>query len=88
MSPTTSGVSGESSTPRSACRMTPRENEKVRFQIIADDRIIYNGVLELGQSKKLSLNVTNVLRLELVATLASPSAGETNAVWGNAEITN
>jgi len=64
------------------------ENEKVQFQIIADDRIIYNGVLELGQSKKLSLNVTNVLRLELVATLASPSAGETNAVWGNAEITN
>ena len=64
------------------------ENEKVQFQIIADDHIIYNGVLELGQSRKLSLNVTNVLRLELVATLASPSAGETNAVWGNAEITN
>jgi len=64
------------------------ENEKVQFQIIADDRIIYNGVFELGQSKKLSLNVTNVLRLELVATLASPQAGETNAVWGNAQITN
>ena len=64
------------------------ENEKVQFQIIADDRIIYNGVFELGQSKKLSLNVTNVLRLELVATLASPQAGETSAVWGNAQITN
>jgi hypothetical protein len=68
--------------------MTPRENEKVRFQIIADDRIIYNGVFELGQSKQLRLNVTHVLRLELVATLASPLAGETNAVWGNAELTN
>ena len=64
------------------------ENEKVQFQVLADDRTIYNGVFELGQSRQISLNVTGVLRLELVATLASPLAGQTNAVWGNASLMN
>ena len=63
------------------------ENQKVQFQIFADQRLIYNHIFELGQSQHITLNVTNVLRLELVATLASTYAGGTNAVWGNANLT-
>jgi hypothetical protein len=39
------------------------ENEKVQFQIFADQRSIYNHVFELGQSQQINLNVSGVLRL-------------------------
>ena len=64
------------------------QNQKVQFQVFADQRLIYNHVFELGQSQRITLNVTNVLRLELVATLASAYVGGTNAVWGNANLTS
>ena len=64
------------------------ENEKVQFQIFADQRSIYNHVFELGQSQQINLKVSGVLRLELVATLASAYVGETEAVWGNANLTS
>lgn len=62
------------------------ENEKVQFQILADQRSIYNHVFVLGQSQQINLDVTGVLRLELIATLVSPYVGQTEAVWGNAEV--
>jgi hypothetical protein len=62
------------------------ENEKVQFQIIADQRTIYSHVFELGQSQQINLDVTGVLRLELIATEVSPYVGQTEAVWGNAEL--
>jgi NPCBM/NEW2 domain len=64
------------------------ENQKVQFQVFADQRLIYNHIFELGQSRRITLNVTNVLRLELVATLSSAYVGQTNAVWGNANLTS
>jgi NPCBM/NEW2 domain len=64
------------------------ENEKVQFQVFADGRSIYNHVFQLGQSQQITLNVTGVLRLELVATLASALVGQTEAVWGNASLTS
>ncbi len=60
------------------------ENEKVRFQIFADQKPIYDHVFVLGQSQQINLNVSGVLRLVLVATLESADAGSTEAVWGNA----
>jgi hypothetical protein len=62
------------------------EAEKVRFQVIADQRIIYDHTFVLGQSQQINLNVSHVLRLELVATLASDYVGQTAAVWGNANL--
>lgn len=62
------------------------ENEKVQFQIFADGRSIYNHVFVLGQSQQINLNVSGVLRLELVGTLASAYVGQTEAVWGNANL--
>src|ERR1017187_8793515 len=63
------------------------ENEKVQFQIFADQRSIYNHVFELGQSQQINLNVSGVLRLELVATLTSAYVADTEAVWGDANLT-
>jgi len=63
------------------------ENEKIQFQILADQRTIYSHVFELGQSQQVNLNVTGVLRLEFVATEVSSYIGQTEAVWGNAELT-
>jgi NPCBM/NEW2 domain len=63
------------------------ENEKVQFQAIGDGHTIYNHVFELGQSEHLSLDVSGVLRLDLVVTLASNFVGQTEAVWGNASVT-
>jgi NPCBM/NEW2 domain len=62
------------------------ENEKVRFQVIADQRVVYDHVFVLGQSQQISLDMSGVLRLELVATLASTWVGDTSAVWGNANL--
>jgi hypothetical protein len=62
------------------------EAEKVRFQVIADQRIIYDHTFVLGQSQQINLNVSGVLRLELVATLASDYVADTSAVWGNANL--
>jgi hypothetical protein len=62
------------------------EAEKVRFQVIADQRIIYDHTFVLGQSQQINLNVTHVLRLELVATLGSDYVSQTAAVWGNANL--
>jgi hypothetical protein len=64
------------------------QNEKVQFQAIADGRTIYSHVFMLGQSQQVSLDVAGVLRLELVATLASNYVGPVNAAWGNASLTN
>jgi hypothetical protein len=63
------------------------ENEEIQFQILADQRTIYNHVFALGQSQLVNLNVTGVLRLELIATEVSSYVGQTEAVWGNAELT-
>src|ERR1039457_5093466 len=63
------------------------ENEKVQFQIFADQRSIYNHVFELGQSQQINLNVSGVLRLELVATLTSAYVADTEAVWGDVNLT-
>lgn len=63
------------------------ENEQVQFQILADQRTIYSHVFELGQSQQINLDVTGVLRLELIATEVSSYVGQTEAVWGNAELT-
>lgn len=63
------------------------ENEKIQFQILADQRTIYSHVFELGQSQQVNLNVTGVLRLEFIATEVSSYVGQTEAVWGNAELT-
>jgi len=64
------------------------QNEKIQFQVFADQRQIYNGFFELGQSKQINLNVSGVLRLELVATLASAYVSQADAIWGNANLTN
>lgn len=64
------------------------ENEKVQFQIFADGRSIYSHVFALGQSQQITLDVTRVLRLELVATLSSAYVGQAEAVWGNADLTS
>jgi hypothetical protein len=63
------------------------ENEQIQFQIVADQRTIYSHVFDLGQSQQINLNVTGVLRLELIATEVSSYVGQTGAVWGNAELT-
>jgi len=64
------------------------ENVKVRFQIFADGRSIYDHIFTLGQSQQINLDVSNVLRLDLTATLESADAGPTEAVWGNAMLTS
>lgn len=63
------------------------ENEKVQFQAFADGRLIYDHVFQLGQSQQVTLDVAGVLRLDLVATLASALVAQTEAVWGNANLT-
>jgi hypothetical protein len=62
------------------------ENQNVQFQLRADGRMIYTHTFALGQSRHVTINVTNVLRLELDATLVSNYAGPVNAVWGSAEL--
>lgn len=62
------------------------ENEQIQFQILADQRTIYSHVFELGQSQQINLDVAGVLRLELIATEVSSYVGQTEAVWGNAEL--
>jgi len=64
------------------------ENQRFQFQAFADGRLIYNHTFALGQSRHISLDVTGVLRLELVVTIASDYVGPAYAVWGNASLTS
>jgi NPCBM/NEW2 domain len=63
------------------------ENEKVQFQVICDGHTVYSQDFELGQSHAINVNVTGVLRMQLVMTMASNFVGDTTAVWGNASLT-
>lgn len=60
------------------------EDAKVRFEIFGDGRLLYRHEFGLGQSEGVSIDVTDVLRLKLVATTVAE--GDSRAVWGSARV--
>lgn len=61
-------------------------DETVRFQVKADNRIIYTGNVTFGQSRHVRLDVTGVARLDLITTLMSDKTGSVFSDWANAEL--
>jgi len=61
---------------------------KLRFQVFADNRRIYEADLGLGQARTLDLDIVNMLRLKLVVNFLGPDtdAGNYYAVWGDARL--
>lgn len=48
---------------------------KIRFEILADGRLVYSKDLQVGQSAALNVPVTNVLQLELDTLLLTQAGG-------------
>jgi hypothetical protein len=48
---------------------------KIRFQILADGRLVYSKDLQVGQSAQLNVSVSNVLQMELDTILLTQDGG-------------
>jgi hypothetical protein len=53
---------------------------QVRIEMFGDNNLLYSHVFGLGQSEPVDVDVSNVLRLRLVATLAEGGSGATAAL--------
>ena len=58
---------------------------KIRFDILADGRLVYSKDLQVGQSAALNVPVSNVLHLELDTTLLTQDGGcgAATGKWAN-----
>jgi len=59
---------------------------QVRIEVFGDNNPLYTQVFGLGQSESVDVDVSNVLRLRLVATLAAEGGFPAAAVWGDARL--
>ena len=59
---------------------------QVRIEMFGDNNPLYSQVLGLGQSEFVDVDVSNVLRLRLVATLAAEGGFPATAAWGDAQL--
>jgi NPCBM/NEW2 domain len=48
---------------------------KIRFEVLADGRLVYSKDLQVGQSAVLNVSVSNVLQMELDTILLSQDGG-------------
>jgi hypothetical protein len=63
------------------------ENQDVQFQFVADQRAIYARTFTVGQAQHIVLNVTGVLRLQIICVEVSTNyVGPVYAIVGNATL--
>jgi NPCBM/NEW2 domain len=62
----------------------------VQFEVLGDKQTLYQHRFSLGQSKVLQLDVSKVLRLELVIRFIEngTDGGDYHAVWGDAHVSS
>jgi len=60
----------------------------VRYEIFADERLLYSKDVSLGKSYSVDVSVKDVLRMRLVSTLLTTEGvcGEATAEWGDARL--
>ncbi|HEY3673657.1 MAG TPA: PASTA domain-containing protein [Acidimicrobiia bacterium] len=61
-------------------------SSSVKVEVFADGRSIFSQTVGLGQSVELDLDVTNVLRLELVGTNLARTSQLPSVVWGDVRL--
>ncbi|MEU4039063.1 NPCBM/NEW2 domain-containing protein [Streptomyces collinus] len=61
---------------------------RASFEVFADGKSINKMTLGLGESKNLSLDITNVLRMKIEVTYSSTTdiSSDCYAVWGDARL--
>jgi NPCBM/NEW2 domain len=63
------------------------QNERCKFQVFADGKLIYSQIFTIGHSQHISLNVAGVFRIEFRTIPVDPSNEVAYGVLGNAHLT-